>query len=414
MSGRPLGLLPSWATDLNYAAGPAWGGTPTKVEPGAGRRATGLAPNERPPAQHWNQNLNQLGNWVDYFDAMQAQNWNRRVKAVLQTNGAVSYDPRADSGRGRWFAVGSNGAGSKYIEISSDGLEWLALGGIGGGDTDLSAVASSTTHAGGLTIMGGNGGANADRIYEYKNGAWTDHDLAGISPLVSVIFWAEEIAMFLIGGRAEGVANIWTTTDGVTYTDRTVPDTSTSVTSGVIGIAGGLLASGSNLYVAISQDIGVPAEAGASWTSPDGITWTLRDLTSPAILEPVSIAFSKEEKAFLILTAAGRVYRSTDGINWALITDTAQPFQVNCLACKGSLWIALGGAQSGEFRYTLGSDNVKWRRFSAGKLTGDVPPIFRHIAYGDGRFLALSEDASFGYYQLSMRLGNDEKEDGGE
>lgn len=409
--GRPLGVIPSWATDENYAAGPAWGNTPTKVEPGAGRRATGFAPNDRPPAQHVNQQFGQLGQWIDYLDAIQAQNFSAPAFAANAVNigEALSFDPLIDDRQGRWFAVGP----TKSVYTSPDGLDWTALAGIGAGTTDFVTVASSTIHADGLTIMGGNVGANANRVYEYINGAWSSHDLAGVSPHVSFIYWAEEISLFIVGGVENGIAKIWTTPDGVTYTARTVPDTATSALSDIIGIAGGTLATGSTLYVAISQNVGSPALVGASWSSPDGITWTLRDFGTPAILRPVAIAFSKEEKAFLIVNQGGGVYRSVDGINWSLVVLTGQAFIVRGLCCKGSLWMAVGsGAANVELRYVLGSATTHWKRYNAPR-TGSVP-VIKSIAYGqgDGRFMTMIVDiGNDSYASTSLRLGDEEKQD---
>lgn len=60
----------TWATDANYAAdGDSWGGTPTKVDPGAARRAEGIEPDTF-PAQWMNYHLNALGKHVEYVEGV--------------------------------------------------------------------------------------------------------------------------------------------------------------------------------------------------------------------------------------------------------------------------------------------------------------------------------------------------------
>jgi hypothetical protein len=61
--------VPTWATDANYPAGPEpEAGTPTKVEPLAGKQAIGWRPSEYPPAQYLNWAMNLAGQWAQYLN----------------------------------------------------------------------------------------------------------------------------------------------------------------------------------------------------------------------------------------------------------------------------------------------------------------------------------------------------------
>lgn len=64
---RPT-VLPSWATNPNYAGGINIG-TPTKIAPSAGRVADGWRNTEVPPAQEQNYEMGLLGDWVNWFDS---------------------------------------------------------------------------------------------------------------------------------------------------------------------------------------------------------------------------------------------------------------------------------------------------------------------------------------------------------
>ncbi len=64
---RPT-TYPTWATNTNYASGPA-AGTPTKVTPSAGQIADGWRPQEAPPATQENWWHGFVGDWVTWLDS---------------------------------------------------------------------------------------------------------------------------------------------------------------------------------------------------------------------------------------------------------------------------------------------------------------------------------------------------------
>lgn len=60
-------LYPTWATDAVYT-NPPFPAQPNKVTPPSGKRAEGFLPDEKPPAEHFNERLNLLYQWVVYND----------------------------------------------------------------------------------------------------------------------------------------------------------------------------------------------------------------------------------------------------------------------------------------------------------------------------------------------------------
>lgn len=70
--------LPEWATDSSFTApGEDWDGQPTKVEPSAGKKATGQVPETAFPSPEYNWLLGNLSDWVTYFDQ-------RRSRLILR------------------------------------------------------------------------------------------------------------------------------------------------------------------------------------------------------------------------------------------------------------------------------------------------------------------------------------------
>lgn len=75
-------VSPSWATDTNYPAGvEPEAGTPTKVEPTAGKKAIGFRPEEYPPAQYFNWFMWLVAKWIQFLSSARLnffelhQNW---------------------------------------------------------------------------------------------------------------------------------------------------------------------------------------------------------------------------------------------------------------------------------------------------------------------------------------------------
>lgn len=67
---RPA-TIPTWATDAVFVdPGELWDGDVTKVDPGAGKRGQGWLPEEEPPAEFQNNEMNLYGEWITYIDGV--------------------------------------------------------------------------------------------------------------------------------------------------------------------------------------------------------------------------------------------------------------------------------------------------------------------------------------------------------
>lgn len=109
--------IPEWALDDDYPmdAEPEEG-TPTKVEPSSGKKATGWRPSEMPPAQYLNWWMWLVGMWIDWLQMAKLdffvmhQNWCAPMFAswtATEVNGATVakvIDAAADK-PGAWLRV---------------------------------------------------------------------------------------------------------------------------------------------------------------------------------------------------------------------------------------------------------------------------------------------------------------------
>jgi hypothetical protein len=135
-----------------------------------------------------------------------------------------------------------------------------------------------------------------------------------------------------------------TSTDAITWTTRTTPNTTANYKA-----------------VTWSEELGLFAAVNQSFsttgimTSPDGITWTLR--TTPE-LTISTILWSKDKGIFVAGTNNQRVLTSTDGITW-----NASVLMVSGggLAYSESLgrFVAVGGT-AGSDKHAYSSDGISW------------------------------------------------------
>ena len=89
--------LPEWCTNTNHpAGGDPWSGQPNKVEPSAGKIATGRIPEELPPAEETNWYRNQIAEWINYIAGWRLSHWSLSVCSSLvnlgETN-SICWDP---------------------------------------------------------------------------------------------------------------------------------------------------------------------------------------------------------------------------------------------------------------------------------------------------------------------------------
>lgn len=300
MTSRPT-IDPVWATDTNYTNGPEVG-TPTKVNPGAAVRTEGALPDTIFPAQHFNHQMGLLAQWLAYYKDLDWLNLQPIPMQAFSDSilndgpiGSIGHRP-VDTDPGNDVSFLAACVASTEILQSKDGIYWT-VDGSAGTFTGVehpralfwSAIAS-------LWILVTNAGATHKiRTAPHAPGGafvWTTRtDPQAGNPSHGGVVEAEGIIVC-------ASANIITSADGITWTDR------------------GNVTGGSFRDVAYSATLSgfcAVGNTGAIATSPDGITWTDRT-TGTANFKSV---VRDEINGYWIACAGGAlIYRSASGITW--------------------------------------------------------------------------------------------------
>lgn len=191
---------------------------------------------------------------------------------------------------------------------------------------------------------------------------------------------------------------VWTSPDGISWTQRTLPSAlaSNPVTWTAITYGG-------NLYVAVG---GGTISAAAIMTSPDGITWTVRSapLMSSTYPSPTSIAWGNNLFVVGLNTAAQNmqiIMTSPDGINWTLrdvpVGDPNYPdFYVTGLTFGNGMFVGVGWDNMTTWwgdSIITSPDGINW--------TYQISPggWYQAVAFGGGLFAAVG-------YEFSTVNGN--------
>ncbi|MBP6864059.1 MAG: chitobiase/beta-hexosaminidase C-terminal domain-containing protein [Candidatus Didemnitutus sp.] len=185
----------------------------------------------------------------------------------------------------RFVATGRNG--DWYT--STNGAQWtIHLNG------NVFSLVNSIAAAGTTFIAVGDGGG----IYRSTNitntSGWTDHSLTGDIALYSIIWTGSQFVT--VGGSSSTGTAIFTSASGTSWT-RQAQGLSTATLRSVIY--------GGEQYVAVGAN-------GTVATSPDAITWTLRN--SGVTAELKSVAWSG--RTYLAVGANGAIISSPNGIDW--------------------------------------------------------------------------------------------------
>ena len=168
-------------------------------------------------------------------------------------------------------------------------------------------------------------GSNDFAEYSSDGITWTISQASPVSPSppliwngVSYLVWASTLGLFVgCGQQIDGLSGgIWTSPDGITWTERVVPNALT-INQSLFGIAW-------------SEDLGVlaiPSYLTSNvLTSTDGINWTEQIVTgSELTLTVADIVWSKARGTFLGLTNISSTLTSTDGISW--VTTLIAPYE---------------------------------------------------------------------------------------
>ncbi len=240
--------------------------------------------------------------------------WTSQTAAVA---GSTALWSSITSLGGTLVAVGRGGTTGQCVMTSGDGVTWSA---------QTAAVAGSTAHwssvctndAFSLLVAVGKGGTTGQCVMTSPDGVtWTARTaaVAGSTAQWSSVCWSQALGLYVAVGMGSSSTSqtIMTSPNGTTWTARTVA-------SGLDGDANGWnsICWSSDLSLLCAVGIANPSGATTIMTSPDGITWTGR--TPPASTSGMySVAWSSELGLFCAVGQNGSrnaVMTSSDGITW--------------------------------------------------------------------------------------------------
>lgn len=359
----PIGLIPSWANDENMNdPGKDWDATPTKVEPGAGKRDDGYLPGENPPAQHLNHKFNEIGKWIQYFSTMQVMNWfDSGLLAGSCTGEAMVYD----EGIASWIYAGR----ADIFTNSRD--QWTFASGFNSGTAQTWTWGASKipgdapTHTGAKSLFGAKANSTTSSIVEFT-GSFSAQALPGTGLKRSTWgVWDRVNQLWLIGGVEDAggtpTTAMWYAgtpiSGGVTKVNPTMINSLDIVhMAHGVNVAGG----GGALNVAVGDGNAPNFDV---LTSTNGTTWSVATPTGITAGENArSIMYDPAREVWVLLTNKS-CYTSTNGTAWSNVaTLTTGDFQYRCLASDGGgLYVAANEFGSPvAIRYS-NDGGVTWR-----------------------------------------------------
>jgi hypothetical protein len=174
------------------------------------------------------------------------------------------------------------------------------------------------------------------------------------------------------------IGEIRTSSNGVTWTERGLPDWDGNM------YLHGAIWDGAQ-FIAVGYDY-VSGWVGVIYTSPDGITWTRRYLgTADAQLRAVASSGTTR----VAVGVNGTVLRSTDGTNWSPVTISAlgTPSVEGVAFGNGTFVLTAFSGGSGTPRVFTSPDGLNWADYSSGAGLASWQD-FRKIAWLHNRFVA--------------------------
>jgi hypothetical protein len=372
----------TWATDANFdSPGKPWDGSPTKTEPGSGRKAEGFEPGYTIPAD-----------WLNWLDD------NRRARLVklmehIEDSAAVFGQTATDSN------TTALADAIKTQAFRAAFANWSSLAGTVGG-LDSGALAANSVRL----VRGFAGGA----IYtsDDAGATWTART-SNTTKKINEIVWNGSLFVAVCDD-----GEIVTSPDGITWTART------SNATGTPDIDCVCWDSVASLWIAMGD---IDPTYGYIGTSPDGVTWTKQTghhtgtavgfkrcasragrsiaisqgaatfvswssnaTTWGAAVNPTGIS-THQDVAFLNDTTAvllgvgnldARSATTTDGTNFTLGTELGTGEELTSVLSGGMLAGVMYVAGSG--RVYASSDGLTW------EVIGRHPPLLPQSPTGRG------------------------------
>ena len=284
MTQSPNVRIPTWATDATVSPGYIDAGLSVRVEPSEAAKGQGYVGGQPIPAETDNWLIGGLADWVKWLAPLQLRSWRKTLSDPLYydtfTKMVLAGQP-ACIARGNWLLPGSiySGAGQTCV-----GWTWPspvnANGQLGQGASSLLVDVQTFTSAAviGDTVVYGLG-QNVATHSEIVYGSVTTGSLIKVSigtPVgygIRVFTDGSTFYAFGVDYEWQNGHKYWTSTNGSTWTERTV--------AGVTGTQGQVtgLAIGSSGRVVVSLG-NSGASAEFAYSDDHGISWTTVDMTA--------------------------------------------------------------------------------------------------------------------------------------
>ena len=343
---RPSVDPPTWATDLNYTS-PPQAGTPTKSDPGAGKRVEGFLPEEQPSPQETNFDMNARGQWLEYLDKKDFMSLlpiepSIYTTATITAGQLIGIASRVQQPVATQLAMLGAHAASVVLLRSDDGITWqtilvpigvtfsgiqhprsLVFSPLAGlwiigtklGSTDAIVTAPDPVGAwtartdpsavgsdhGGIAESASHLVMPTDEIITSTNGtSWTAIGGAPTSGVNQAAIWSPTLNLFIVVGASGEVNSI--NGDGTGITDRTSSLPSALQTVDFNDCA---FDPRSGLFIIVG-------DGGKIAVSPNGTTsWTDKSIDAKLSEDITSIV--SDGSGTLYMATANYLLRSTDG-----------------------------------------------------------------------------------------------------
>lgn len=196
-------------------------------------------------------------------------------------------------------------------------------------------------------------------------------------------------------------------TNGTSWTVNNLPTAGTTTLGATIGgVARTLqgwqdIASNGSIFVVVGANDAASANKGCV-TSSDGITWTVRNIPSPAGYVWTNVIWNGS-----IFCAIG--YRnsggerasatSSDGITWNFLntaTNATSPVPGGGLAYGSGKFISIAAGSLGTTNFATSTNGLNWTAATSGSGGSTNDLVINSLVYGSGKFVAVGEEIALG------------------
>jgi hypothetical protein len=300
------------------------------------------------------------------------KNWLPTFNSFLKRTNYIAYE------NGVWVAVGSNGNRST-IKYTTNLQNWSDV------SNGFSNTGLSVSYANNLWIATGNNGDRNTIKYSTNGSNWSDVQGASGGNTYNVLY--DGLGTWVAVSDSTNGASIRYSLDGSNWSNGT----------NTFGNRGHNVSYANNLWVAAGENSG---NTNTIKYSSDGINWS--DVSNGFNDVGWNVAYQNN---LWLATGVGGVTSikySSDGSNWSDATNTFIPNYANIninIIYGNDIWIAVGYDESAagvSIKYS--SNGIDWLNtfnfFGGNNQIGYARG--NHIAFGNGMFVAVGQDPTYG------------------